>query len=259
VTMWGIVPAAGLGSRIQPLGCSKELLPVGSRMDNGTEKPRAIAEYLVERLVEGGAERICFVIAPGKSDIVAYFRGEVEGVPVCYAVQPEPRGLCDALFRALPLVGPDDEMCVGLPDTLWFPIDGLARLPSREFSFLLFPVAEPQLFDAVVTDDAGLVAEIQVKQQGATSDWIWGGFRLPGRTMTELHALWRERRGRDEYFGTLVNEHIRRGGAVHGVRAGEVYVDVGTLHGYREAVELLAHRSGIGLVGHAPSDEEWAR
>ena len=29
--MWGIVPAAGQGSRIQPLAFSKELLPVGSR------------------------------------------------------------------------------------------------------------------------------------------------------------------------------------------------------------------------------------
>ena len=30
--MWGIIPAAGKGSRIQPLAFSKELLPVGSRL-----------------------------------------------------------------------------------------------------------------------------------------------------------------------------------------------------------------------------------
>ena len=28
--MWGIIPAAGNGTRIQPLAFSKELLPVGS-------------------------------------------------------------------------------------------------------------------------------------------------------------------------------------------------------------------------------------
>ena len=33
--MWGIIPAAGAGSRIQPLAFSKELLPVGSRLDGG--------------------------------------------------------------------------------------------------------------------------------------------------------------------------------------------------------------------------------
>jgi len=35
--MWGVIPAAGRGSRIQPLAFSKELLPVGSRNDKGTE------------------------------------------------------------------------------------------------------------------------------------------------------------------------------------------------------------------------------
>ena len=39
--MWGIVPAAGRGSRIQPLAFSKELLPVGSRLDKGLEIGRA--------------------------------------------------------------------------------------------------------------------------------------------------------------------------------------------------------------------------
>jgi glucose-1-phosphate thymidylyltransferase len=29
--MWGIIPAAGEGKRIQPLAFSKELLPVGVR------------------------------------------------------------------------------------------------------------------------------------------------------------------------------------------------------------------------------------
>jgi hypothetical protein len=33
--MWGIVPAAGSGTRIQPLAFSKELLPVGSRLEDG--------------------------------------------------------------------------------------------------------------------------------------------------------------------------------------------------------------------------------
>ena len=39
--MWGIVPAAGIGSRIQPLAFSKELLPVGE--PPGTARPSARA------------------------------------------------------------------------------------------------------------------------------------------------------------------------------------------------------------------------
>ena len=40
--MLGIIPAAGRGSRIQPLGFSKELLPVGSRHDGKVERPCAV-------------------------------------------------------------------------------------------------------------------------------------------------------------------------------------------------------------------------
>ena len=74
--MWGIVPAAGSGTRIQPLAFSKELLPVGSRLEGGVERPRAVSEYLIERMVLGGADKIGFVIAPGKSDIVHYYGSE---------------------------------------------------------------------------------------------------------------------------------------------------------------------------------------
>lgn len=96
--MWGVVPAAGLGSRIQPLAFSKELLPVGSRFEGGAERPRAVSEYLVERMIRAGATKLCFVISPGKSDIVEYYGGAVGPAQVCYAVQPEAKGLCDALF-----------------------------------------------------------------------------------------------------------------------------------------------------------------
>ncbi|HMA94059.1 MAG TPA: hypothetical protein VKP30_15310 [Polyangiaceae bacterium] len=45
-------------------------MPVGSRQEQGAERPRAVSEYLVERMLRAGANKICFVISPGKSDIV---------------------------------------------------------------------------------------------------------------------------------------------------------------------------------------------
>ena len=88
--MWGIIPAAGRGSRIQPLAFSKELLPVGSRSDNGVERPCAVSEYLVERMILGGADKICFVISPGKSDILEYFGDQLwHARSIAYVVQPE--------------------------------------------------------------------------------------------------------------------------------------------------------------------------
>jgi glucose-1-phosphate thymidylyltransferase len=238
--MWGIVPAAGQGSRMQPLAFSKELLPVGSRTEGDRERPRAVSEYLVERLVLGGATKLCFVISPGKSDILEYYGGSVFSADVFYAVQPRASGLCDAVFRAAPLVTPDEFVLVGLPDTIWFPEDALALLPDDPVSFLCFPVEQPQFFDAVVADESGRVEEIQVKQPGARSNWIWGAFKLAGRAFHELHELWLEPGRGDEYIGTLINAYLARGGRATAVRAGTAYVDVGTVRGYREAMNLLS-------------------
>lgn len=238
--IWGIIPAAGVGSRIQPLAFSKELLPVGTRMDGDSERPRAVCEYLVDRMLYAGATRLCFVISPNKSDILTYFGGELGGASICYALQAEPAGLCDALFKPLPFLAPDDEVLIGLPDTVWFPEDGFLALPEQKFSLLLFPVEQPEFFDAVVFGPDGRVHEIQVKRKDADSKWVWGAFRMPARTLAELHELWLERERSDEYFGSLVNAFIARGGQVDAVPRGAQYVDVGTLNGYRHAVQVLA-------------------
>jgi dTDP-glucose pyrophosphorylase len=242
---WGVIPAAGLGTRIQPLAFSKELLPVGTRLDGVVERPRAVSEYLLERMLLAGVNRVCFVISPGKTDIVSYFGGKIGEAPICYTVQQNPNGLCDALFSALPFIAPEDEVYIGLPDTVWFPMDGFEFLPDHQFSFLLFPVSQPELFDSVVTGHSGRVEEIQVKQQNAASDWVWGAFKLSGRHFADLHQLWNDRSRSDEYFGTLVNAYLANGGIAYGVKRGEVYVDVGTLHGYREAVRVISRQASL--------------
>lgn len=250
--MWGIVPAAGRGSRIQPLAFSKELLPVGSRLDNGVDRPCAVSEYLVERLILGGADKICFVISPGKSDILEYFGDHYDNAQLAYVVQPRPSGLCDAVFRASTVAGDREDVLVGLPDTVWFPKAALAALPDVDLSFLLFPVEHPEFFDAVVLD-GDRVCEIQVKQPNARSNWIWGAFRMSATGFRDLQLLWKQRGCQDEYFGTLVNAYLAAGGRGIGIKAGESYVDVGTLNGYRAAMALLSEKPPLdGQTGPAP-------
>jgi NDP-sugar pyrophosphorylase family protein len=137
------------------------------------------------------------------------------------------------------LIGQDDSVVIGLPDTVWSPADGFRHLPNDELSFLLFPVQNPELFDAVVTDEYGAVEQVQVKQRGATTNWVWGAIKMPSATFHALHKLWLRPERRDEYFGTLVNAWLAEGGKARGVRAGQQYVDVGTLHGYRAALRVL--------------------
>ncbi len=257
--MWGIIPAAGNGTRIQPLAFSKELLPVGSRLDEGgVERPRAVSEYLIERMVRAGAGKICFVISPWKSDILQYYGGSVGDVDIAYVCQAGASGLCDAIFRALPLIPRDEPVIVGLPDTIWFPAEALCGLPDDRLTFLLFPVERPELFDAVDHDEQGRVREIQVKSATARSNWIWGAFKMPGATLHALHALWLRRERQDEFIGTLINAWLAEGNAAWAVRGGSSYVDVGTLNGYREAMRLLGGEAAAPALSPAGSKRQGA-
>jgi glucose-1-phosphate thymidylyltransferase len=233
--MWAIVPAAGIGQRIQPIACSKELLPVGCRTEGARKRPKAVSEYLLERLILGGATRIVMVISPEKTDILQYYGGSFAGVPIVYLVQSTPRGLADALFQAVPLLPKTGDLLFGLPDTIWFPARGLADLPDGQATLLLFPVEFPQHFDAVRTDGHGLVREIQVKVPEPATHWIWGAGRLPAPMFHDLYDLWIGRERRDEYLGTLLNAYLARGGELHAVKSGRQYLDVGTYDGYQTA------------------------
>ena len=242
--MIGIIPAAGMGQRIQPLGCSKELLPVGSRLVDGVERPKAVAEYPVERMIAAGADQICMVISAEKTDLIRYFAERQYAAEIFYVLQQQPQGLCDALFRAHPFAIHHQRILIGLPDTIWFPENGyrpaLSLLEaSADLGLLLFPVANPSVFDAVLSDEHGYVQEIEVKRLSARSHWVWGAVTSSGEAFHNLKLLWDSRHRQDQYLGHLLNAYIAAGNTVRSICAGEIYMDVGTLEGYHQALNFL--------------------
>ena len=246
--MIGIIPAAGAGQRIQPLGCSKELLPVGSRVVDGVERPKAVAEYLVERMIAAGAEQICMVVSAEKTDLIKYFAERSYAAEIFYVLQQKPQGLCDALFRAEVFARHHDSVLIGLPDTIWFPENGYRQALSAlegtpaDVGLLLFPVTQPAAFDAVVADEQGYVQEVEVKRADAHSRWIWGAVTTTGSAFHNLKLLWESRHREDEYLGHLLNAYIAAGNMVRSTRAGEIYLDVGTIEGYHQALNFLRDR-----------------
>ncbi len=242
----GIIPAAGEGQRIQPLGCSKELLPVGSRRLQGVERPKAVSEYLVERMIAAGANQICMVISAEKTDIVRYYAERDYAAEIFYVVQKQPRGLCDALFRGAPFAREHQEVLIGLPDTIWFPENAyLSALNFRdaEINLVCFPVLDPSVFDSVVMDELGSVERVEVKRPGAHSHWIWGGVTCTGQAFHQLKLLWEARHREDQFLGDLLNAYLHAGSRICASRCGETYMDVGTLAGYHAAQDFLRELS----------------
>jgi dTDP-glucose pyrophosphorylase len=249
--MIGIIPAAGAGQRIQPLGCSKELLPVGSRVVDGIERPKAISEYLVERMIAAGATQICMVISAEKSDIVRYYAERSFAAEIFYVVQQQPRGLCDALFRAEAFTAQHDQVLIGLPDTVWFPENAYypALIQGRaEVNLVLFPVENPSAFDSVVCDPQNFVRRVDVKVAQPETDWIWGAITATGEAFRALKRLWDSRHREDEYLGTLMNAFIEAGNFIRGHYVGETYIDVGTVQGFHRAQDFLRAQAQLQRV-----------
>ena len=240
--MWGIIPAAGNGSRIQPLGFSKELLPIAASNNGDAHTLQPAINHIIERLVAGGATKLGLVVSPEKPDIMKYVAGRSLPVDTCFVFQPEPIGLVDAIFRPLPFVREDEVVMIGLPDTVWFPADGYRRLDDEVPSFLMFPVRQPELFDVVLLDRDERVTDVQVKVPRPDSSWIWGAIKLPGHVYHALHKLWIRRARVDVQVGTLINAYIAEGGVVKGVRGGTSYVDLGTVSGYVDALRALSEK-----------------
>lgn len=213
---------------------------MGSRIIDGVERPKAVSEYLVERMIAAGASQICMVISAEKSDIVRYYAERDYNAEIFYVVQQKPRGLCDALFRATPFAGHHDRVLIGLPDTVWFP-ENSYRLPREDadVNLVLFPVADPTTFDAVVCDAHNYVEKVEVKDPAAHSHWIWGAITTTGGAFNALRSLWESRHRCDEFLGTLLNAYIAAGNPIRGYHVGESYMDVGTFEGYRQAQEFL--------------------
>lgn len=89
--MYGVVPAAGEGTRLRPLTATrpKALVPVDGR---------PLLAYGLETLVELGVEALIVVIGFEGSQIAARFGDSFDGVPLRYVEQDEPTGLADAIL-----------------------------------------------------------------------------------------------------------------------------------------------------------------
>lgn len=110
-----VVPAAGFGTRLRPLtggALPKEMLPVGRRL---------ALEHIVDELRAAGMTRIVFVLSPVKEALIRRHFGEAGegGVSFGYALQPEMRGLGEAVLRAREFVEADAPFVVALGDAVF--------------------------------------------------------------------------------------------------------------------------------------------
>lgn len=112
--MKGLIPAAGLGTRLHPitLAIPKELMMVGNK---------AIIEYVIEAMSEVGVKDITVVVGWRKNAILDYLgSGKRLGVNISYVVQDKRDGLARAVGAGEHTIG-DEAFLVVLGDDFFYP------------------------------------------------------------------------------------------------------------------------------------------
>lgn len=223
VSIVGVIPAAGYAARLQPLGCSKEVLEV---------RGKPMIEHLVERMRLAGAGELRVVTRPEKHDVVA--EAERLGAAV---VLGHPATINESFMAGSAGVAPDDIVLLGFPDSLWEPADGFRRLVEavharREVALGLFDAPGIEGSDYLVLDDSGAITDIDIKPAKPRSTWIWGCAAARVRALQGLA----EREWPSAHMLAL----RERGIEIVGVPLSSTYLDIGTQSSLARLPAVLA-------------------
>ena len=231
----GIIPAAGRATRLPNRDCSKELVPVGSR---------PISEYLVDAMVDAGAERICIVVAPDKIDIRRFYgSGERHGVPITYFYQQKPTGMSDAIDLAFEELH-DATVLMGMPDTIVRPASSLRLIhellgrTAADLALAVAPTDDPCRLGPVNVADDGRVLEIFDKPLIAPHDRVWTVACWSPRFTQFLHNYLRDhsRAISEAPLGLIMQAAVERNCNVRALVFGDGrYIDAGTSDGLATA------------------------
>ena len=169
----GVIAAAGRATRLAPLPCSKELMPIGVHREPAElrGRPKAVSQYLLEKMRAAGARRIFFVVRSGKFDIAGYYGdGSRLGLSIAYLMMNEPWGPPFSAAQAAPFVD-GATVLFGFPDILIQPEDCFVRACDRlretgaDIVLGLFRGALTDALDLVRTDEQGRVVELVTKEE----------------------------------------------------------------------------------------------
>ncbi|GAB3811373.1 nucleotidyltransferase family protein [Pontibacter rugosus] len=189
----GLLPAAGLGSRLSPIPCSKEIFPIGFTVhhQHGDLHPKVVGQYLLEHMQRAGATQVYFILRKGKWDIPDYFGdGSQLQLYLAYLIMQRPYGTPYSLDQAYNFVQ-QKRVIFGFPDILFEPQNALEQLLQRQDETAAdvvlgcFIVNHPNKWDMVALDQNGIVTNILAKP--AQSDLVYNwAIACWGPTFTEF-------------------------------------------------------------------------
>ena len=210
-----VIPAAGIATRISPLPCSKEILPVGIGQwgENLSRRPKVSIQYLLENLRMANITKAYIIIRDNKWDIPAFLGdGKITGMNIAYLMMGLPYGTPFSINQAYPFTG-SNLVALGFPDILIRPQNVYKTLINKlkkeqaEVVLGLFRATNPQKMDMIEFDKSNNVSRIVIKPKETDLQY------------TYINAVW------TPVFSRYMNEFlIRKLGDIENATASELYV-----------------------------------
>ena len=243
--MQALVLVGGFGTRLRPLTLDtpKQMLPI-------VGKP--MIEHVVEHLAGHGVTEVVLSLgfAP-EAFQEAYPNGVCAGVPLHYAVEPEPLDTAGAVRFAALDAGIDDTFLVLNGDVLTgLDVSALIdrhRSFGAEATLHLTPVEDPSRYGVVPTDTDGRVLGFVEKPAPGTAptNWINAGTYVFEPTVLDHIAAGRRVSVEREVFPALAET-----GRLFAWESDDYWVDTGTPATYLQAqLDFLDGRRGSAHCG----------
>jgi glucose-1-phosphate thymidylyltransferase len=243
----GVLPAAGIASRLSPSRYLKELLPVAYLVDDqtSTARPVPVISLSLRALSEAGVQRCVVTISDRKPELMRYLGDGADfQLQLAYVQQSTPSGLAAAVSLATDWVR-DSYSCMLLPDTIVNPYKAMRSLREamdlEELDLVLgvFPTEVPEQLGPVHFDADGYVHEVLDKPASTNIRNTWA-MAIWSPAFTELlHQSVASPAGGTQPLGEIFNlavqkrMHVKAVWFPHGS-----FVDIGTVKGLSQMVEF---------------------
>ena len=247
--MKGIVLAGGTGSRLDPLtrGVSKQLLPV-------YDKP--LVYYPLATLLDAGVREILLISTPEHVPLFERLLGDGSqwGAEITFAVQPEPRGLAQALLIGAEFIN-DQPVALILGDNIFYGdlgFDQLVRSFESGAHIFGYPVRDPSRYGVVEIGPDGRAISIEEKPIHPRSHYAVPGFYLYDNEAVALAESIRPSARGELEITDLNRAYLERGLlTVTPFGRGIAWLDSGTHESLLEAASFVAtieRRQGLKIA-----------
>ncbi len=245
----GIMPAAGLGTRLYPFKGAKELLPLGQQVIDGIIRPKLVSQYGLEAMSLAGINNVIMPITSKKKAAFneCLSNGKKVGVDISYLIINNSLSMVETIARALK-GHRNERIFFGMPDTCVLPTDCFVQLLEEHekhgscLSLGLFQTSEPHKYGMIKTDSHNRVFYHKDKPNNTSAEYMWGiAIWEPvfSDFILKNIAKFTEEKTGELTFGDVMDRFMNNN-TIYGftIKRGRYY-DVGTYDGYKKAVTEL--------------------